>query len=58
MRLFHKPADEKRMVVIVPSDRSQDRLEVSVEHSMEFMRQYPVEALQATLAIRSTVLAP
>jgi putative SOS response-associated peptidase YedK len=40
MRLFHKPADEKRMVAILPSDRYQDWLEVSAEHSKEFMRAY------------------
>lgn len=58
MRQFHKPTDEKRMVVILPSDRYQDWLEVPVEHSMEFMRPYPAEALQATLPIRSTASAP
>ena len=51
MRLFHKPTDEKRMVVIVPPDRYQDWLEAPVEHSMEFMRPYPGEALQATVPI-------
>jgi putative SOS response-associated peptidase YedK len=58
MRLFHKPADEKRMVVILPSDRYQDWLEVPVERSMEFMRPYPADALEATVPIRSTASAP
>jgi len=48
MRLFHKPTDEKRMVVILPPERYLDWLEAPIEHSMEFMRPYPVEALQAT----------
>ena len=47
MRLFHKPTDEKRMVVILPPGRYQDWLEAPVEHSMAFMRPYPAEALRA-----------
>lgn len=50
MKRFHKPTDEKRMVVILPPGRFQDWLEAPVEHSMEFMRPYPAEALQANLA--------
>lgn len=38
MRLFHKPADEKRMVVILPPESYQDWLEASMESSMAFMR--------------------
>jgi len=48
MRLFHKPTDEKRMVVILPSERYQDWLEAPVDHSIEFMRPFPAEALQVT----------
>jgi len=50
MRLFHKPTDEKRMVAILPSQRYQDWLEAPVEHSMEFMRPFPAESLQAITA--------
>jgi len=50
MRLFHKPTDEKRMVAILPSERYQDWLEAPVEHSMEFMRPFPAESLQAITA--------
>lgn len=34
MRLFHKPADEKRMVVILRQDRYDDWLDVQPEHSI------------------------
>lgn len=44
---FHKPADEKRMVVILPEDRFEDWLCARPEQSMDFMRQFPSGALQA-----------
>lgn len=47
MRLFHKPTDEKRMVVILPPERYQDWLDAPAQHSMEFMRPIAAEALQA-----------
>jgi putative SOS response-associated peptidase YedK len=46
MENFHKPTDEKRMVVILPPERYQDWLEVPVEQTMEFMRAYPAGLLQ------------
>jgi putative SOS response-associated peptidase YedK len=52
MRMFHKPTDEKRIVVILPPDRYQDWLEAPVEHSMDFMRPYSAEALQASCHVR------
>ncbi len=48
MEHFHKPTDEKRMVVILPPDRYQDWLESPLEHGMDFMRQYPSELLSVT----------
>ena len=48
MNHFHKPTDEKRMVVIVPPEQYQDWLTAPVDRSMEFMRTYPASALQAT----------
>ena len=48
MRLFHKPADEKRMVVVLPPDRYQDWLEATVDLSMTFMQLCPADSLQAT----------
>jgi putative SOS response-associated peptidase YedK len=48
MHLFHKPTDEKRMVVVVPPERYQDWLEAPVDLSMTFMRLCPADSLQAT----------
>ncbi len=45
---FHKPDDEKRMVVILPPDSYDHWLQATPQQSMEFMRQYPAERLQAT----------
>ena len=47
MRRFHKPTDEKRMVVILPTGRYQDWLQASAEHSREFIQAFPADALQA-----------
>ncbi len=46
MNLFHKPTDEKRMVVVLSPDRYQDWLEAPVTHSMAFMRRCSDDALQ------------
>lgn len=46
MRMFHKPADEKRMVVILPPQRYQDWLQAAVKHCTEFLKPYPADALQ------------
>ena len=50
MKSFHKPADEKRMVVILPEDRFDGWLCAHPEQSMEYMRQFPANALQALSA--------
>lgn len=47
MQNFHKPGSEKRMVVILPNGLIQDWLRAPVERSMDFMRQYPADQLQA-----------
>lgn len=47
MNQFHKPTDEKRMVVILPEAQYADWLAVSAEDSMEFMQQYPADRLIA-----------
>ncbi|MCR8341403.1 MULTISPECIES: SOS response-associated peptidase [Pseudomonas aeruginosa group] len=47
MQNFHKPGSEKRMVVILPNGLIQDWLRAPVERSMDFMRQYPADRLQA-----------
>jgi putative SOS response-associated peptidase YedK len=55
LRLFYKPTDEKRMVVILPSERYQQWLNAGVEHSMEFMRPYPAASLHVIAASQSNI---
>lgn len=45
MRQFHKPADEKRMVVILPVARYDDWLQARPEHSQAFMRRFPADQM-------------
>ncbi|WP_326430400.1 SOS response-associated peptidase (plasmid) [Stutzerimonas frequens] len=47
MRNYHRPGDEKRMVVILPAGAYRDWLRAPVEQSAEFMRQYPADRLIA-----------
>lgn len=47
MERFHKPTDEKRMVVILPSQRYQDWLASPLQRCLDFMQQYPAELLVA-----------
>ena len=47
MNQFHKPTDEKRMIVILPSDRYDDWLRASAKDSGEFLRAWPADSLQA-----------
>lgn len=47
MRCFHRPEDEKRMVVILPNGAIRDWLRATPDQSMEFMRQYPADRLVA-----------
>ena len=44
---FHKPADEKRMVVILPPERYQDWLVTKPTDSMDFMLPFAANALQS-----------
>ncbi|AUZ62116.1 hypothetical protein PRJ_5558 (plasmid) [Pseudomonas sp. XWY-1] len=44
---YHRPEDEKRMVVILPRDLYRDWLEAPVEASADFMRRYPADRLAA-----------
>jgi putative SOS response-associated peptidase YedK len=48
---FHKPVDEKRMVVILPPDSFDAWLRAKPQDSMDFMRQYPAERLTATAVL-------
>lgn len=45
MRKFHKPEDEKRMIVILPEEEYEAWLSASSEESRSFLRQYPAELL-------------
>lgn len=51
MRLFHKPADEKRMVVILHANQYDDWLNARPEHSKPFLQAYPAEDLVASAAL-------
>jgi len=45
---FHKPVDEKRMVVILPPDSYDYWLKATPQQSVDFMRQYPAHKLAAS----------
>ena len=47
MNLFHKPTDEKRMVIILLPERYRDWLSASPENSMAFMQPCSANLLQA-----------
>lgn len=47
MRNFHRPDDEKRMVVVLPQGRYADWLTATPNESQDFMRQYPADRLYA-----------
>jgi len=50
MRCFHKPADEKRMVVILPEAQYDEWLRAAPERSMGFLQPYPADRLRAVVA--------
>jgi putative SOS response-associated peptidase YedK len=56
MSQFHKPEDEKRMVVILPEDRYEDWLDAKPSESMDFMKAYPAASLQATATVENRQL--
>jgi putative SOS response-associated peptidase YedK len=45
MNRFHKPTDEKRMVVVLPPDRYQDWLDAPEKDKMEFMQPFADDAM-------------
>ena len=47
MNQFHKPTDEKRMIVILPPERYDDWLRASAKDSGEFLRAWPAEWMAA-----------
>ena len=52
LRNFHKPEDEKRMVVILPQAAYADWLNASPGRANEFLRQYPADGLVAATVPR------
>ena len=50
MRQFHKPTDEKRMVVILPEAAYADWLKADARTAMDFLHPYPAEQLVAEAA--------
>ena len=48
MRLFHKPTDEKRMVVVLPPKRYGDWLDAAPDRGHEFMRVCEADTLTAS----------
>lgn len=51
MNQFHKPNDEKRMVVILPEHRYADWLHADAQRSADFLNLYPAEALKAEVPL-------
>ena len=50
MRNYHKPDDEKRMVVILPPAQYDDWLDAPPDQSMHFMRQFSADLMVASVA--------
>lgn len=48
MRNFHRPEDEKRMVVVLPEAHYSDWLQAPVAQSQDFLLPYPADALRAS----------
>jgi putative SOS response-associated peptidase YedK len=46
MNQFHKPTDEKRMIVILPPDRYDDWLRAGAGESGDYLRAWPAEAMR------------
>lgn len=47
MNLFHKPTDEKRMVVILEPEQFEGWLQAPATRSMEFLQPFPAGGLRA-----------
>ena len=50
LRDFHRPGDEKRMIVVLPECRYAEWLDAGLGDSMDFMQQYPSDNLVAVPA--------
>ena len=51
MRNYHKPGDEKRMVVVLPEGAYEGCLTAPAEQAMQFMAAYPAARLTAAAPI-------
>ncbi len=51
MKLFHKPCDEKRMVVILQEQHYDDWLKAPATQSQIWLRPYRTQALRAVAAM-------
>jgi len=47
MKNFHRPEDEKRMVVILPKGFYGDWLNATAVNSYEFLKRFPADRLKA-----------
>jgi putative SOS response-associated peptidase YedK len=56
MNQFHKPADEKRMIVILPPERYDDWLKAPARDSGDFLQAWPAGGLAAAIAQRGLTL--
>ena len=54
MKHFHKPGDEKRMVVVLHDDAYEDWLKAPVERTMEFLQPYPAAQLEAVARLKAS----
>lgn len=52
MQRFHKPEDEKRMLVILPPEHYQDWLNASIPQAQALLQAYPANQLKAEVAPR------
>lgn len=52
MNQFHKPTDEKRMVVILPPGKYKDWLNSPVTQATEFLQPFPADQLRAEPGLR------
>ncbi len=52
MQRFHKPEDEKRMLVILPPEQYSAWLNATIEEAQQMLRQYPAQDLSASAAPR------
>ena len=57
MKQFHKPGDEKRMVVVLPDAAYGHWLTAPVRETMDFMHPYPADQLEAVAVPRQKGLA-